>query len=137
MGGIVNKGEYWCLGKVLYILKKFLPKELSEIYLNSIKYKLNLKKQLLILDSIKFPARALKPDSIKHSVKGPAADRLGYQITEMTELYHTLKNQHMLIRNLADFKLLILPLFYLVHGEAYDSEDPLSMSSYFAQVTKS
>lgn len=105
--------------------------------MNSIKYKLNLKKQLLILESIKFPARELNPDSIKHSTKGPAADRLGYQITEMTEFYHILKNQHMLIRNLADFKLLVLPLFYLIHGEAYDSEDPLSMSSYFASQTKS
>lgn len=24
--GIVKKGEYWCLGKVLYVVKKFLPK---------------------------------------------------------------------------------------------------------------
>lgn len=75
---MVNRREYWCLGKVLYIIKKFLPKELSEIYLNSIKYKLNLSKKLLILESIKFPARTLNPDSIKHATKGPAADRLGY-----------------------------------------------------------
>ena len=43
----------------------------------------------------------------------------------------------MLIRTLEDFKLLILPMFYLLHGEAYDSSDPKTLTSYFAKFTKS
>lgn len=54
----------------------------------------------------------------------------------MIEFYRVLKDQHMLIRTVEDFKLLILPLFYLFHGEAYDSSDPSTMASYYAKVTK-
>lgn len=32
---------------------------------------------------------------------------------------------------------MILPIFYLLHGEAYDSDDPSTMNSYSALVSKS
>jgi len=43
----------------------------------------------------------------------------------------------MLIRNQEEFNLLILPIFYLLHGEAYNSQDPKTMVSYISKTTSS
>jgi hypothetical protein len=134
--GIMANGDYWCLGKMLFIVKKCLSKQTAEIYLNSIEFQLSLEKRQLILKRVKFPARELQPDSIRPATGGLAGERQGYGIDEMIDFYRLLKDQQMLIQTLDDFKLLILPLFYLLHGEAYDSADPSTMTSYFAKVTK-
>ena len=133
----MTKGDYWCLGKLLFIVKKCLPRSLAEIYLNSIEFKLSLERKQLTLKRVKFPARQIPAGSTRHAISGLACERQGYGIDEQVELYRILKDQHMLIQTLDDFKLLILPLFYLLHGEAYDSDDPSTMSSYYAKVTKS
>lgn len=135
--GIMAKGDYWCLGRMLFIVKKCLPREIAEIYLNSIEFKLSLDRNQLLLKRIKLPARELSPDAIRSPTGGLAAERKGYGIDDMTEFYRVLKDQKMLIQTLEDFKLLILPVFYLLHGEAYDSDDSSTMTSYFAKVTKS
>ena len=40
-----------------------------------------------------------------------------------------------MLKDLEHFKLFILPIFYLIHGEAYDSTDPASIRSYDIQIT--
>lgn len=135
--GVMARGEYWCLGKLLFIIKKFLPQELAAIYFNSIKYRLNLDKNLLILEKVKFPARELAQEYIRLPERGPAFDRGGYGLKLMTDFYRILKDQQMLIRTLKDFQLMVLPIFYLIHGEAYDSDDPKTMTSYYMNVSKS
>ena len=118
----------------MFVLKNF-SRSLVQIYLQSIEYKLDLAKNQLDLIRVIFPARNLKERKIYHSTNGPAAKRNGYGIAEMTLFYHMLKNESLLIRDLKDFNLLILPIFYLIHGEAYDSQDPETMTSYHAVIT--
>jgi hypothetical protein len=42
----------------------------------------------------------------------------------------------MLVRNVKDFKMMILPIFYLLHGEAYNSDDPSTMNSYIVNPSR-
>lgn len=43
----------------------------------------------------------------------------------------------MLIKDIADFKLLIIPIFYLLHGEPFDSDmaDDDASESYYLNIT--
>lgn len=50
-----------------------------------------------------------------------AQERFGYGLKYLNDFYHALKKYDVVIKDLSDFKLLILPVFYFIHGEEYDS----------------
>ena len=47
--------------------------------------------------------------------------RLGYGINRIYTFYRAFRDSGRLIKDMDDFKVMILPMFYFLHGEEYDS----------------
>ena len=115
---------------LLQILGQVLPKDLLTYYKRSVTFKQGR------LVRVKFIERKLDKESILSPTSQLATERKGYRLPMMYEFYKALKDNSTIIQNIESMKLLVLPVFYLVHGEAFDSEckQPLS---YYIQTTNS
>ena len=71
--------------------------------------------------SIKFAARKLAPEQVFKAQHNLAIERKGYKIENVKMFYNELKRQDFVCRTLEEFRLMVLPMFYFLHGEAYDS----------------
>ena len=111
------------------ILKETLSPDLFDLYRKSIKVKQNT------LISIEFGKHKIDATCVKDPSSPIAFSRKGYRLTFTYEFYRQLKDRRVLIRDINDFKLFILPVFYLIHGEAYSSLDDSKYEASYCIVT--
>lgn len=75
------------------------------------------------LKCVKLNKRNLNIHDLKLPSSKLASQRQGYSVILMTEFYKFLNHNSMLLKNERDFKLFILPVFYLIHGEQFNSDE--------------
>lgn len=49
-------------------------------------------------------------------------------------LYQVLKSENIVIKDMNDFKKMILPLFYLMHGEKYEQGDVTTYDYFIKEM---
>ena len=74
------------------------------------------------MTSVKLPKRYLKDSSIEIEDKWFKT----YTIPNIDKFYKILQNDDVIIRNMEDLTVFILPIFYLLHGDPYDSANIFS-----------
>jgi hypothetical protein len=118
--------EYLNLPMWLKILVKTLNPSLFSLYQKSI----IASKDGLSLTQVGFKQHRIIKESIKPPKIESIAKRKGYLIVFIEKVYEALRQDQVVIKDLSDFRLYVLPIYYLLHGEEYSSKNPSTMLSY-------
>ena len=79
---------------------------------------------------VKFPSRVLSADEVSKPNSPLALRRSGYRFNQNVKFHQIIKDGNYIVKNMADFNLFILSVFYFISGEEYDSRDMNKNKSY-------